>query len=56
MDKSAKIINSQLDRAVDFKYFALLGAFFFFLDYFLILRINTPLLQMKYSVLTEEIK
>jgi hypothetical protein len=29
MEKSTKIINSQLDRASDFKYFALLGAFLF---------------------------
>lgn len=55
MEKSAKIINSQLDRASDFKYFALLGAFLFFLDYVLILKTDMTLSEFKYSMLKNEL-
>ena len=55
LDKITKIINTQLDRANDFKYFALLGAFVFFLDYMLILRTNTPVLKLEYEMLSKEI-
>lgn len=55
MEKSAKIINSQLDRASDFKYFALLGAFLFFLDYVLILKTDMTLSEFKYSMLKDEV-
>ncbi|PCH63530.1 MAG: hypothetical protein COC09_05695 [Gammaproteobacteria bacterium] len=55
MGKILTAINNQLDKAKDFRYFALLGSFVLFADALSILILNTALIDIGYKQLTQEI-
>ncbi|MRX27283.1 hypothetical protein [Kangiella sp. HZ709] len=51
-DKIVKTTNSQLDKAKDFRYFAMLASFLFFLDFSLIIFYEKALTQVTFDFLT----
>lgn len=54
-DKTLDKVNGQLEKAKEFRYFALLASFVFFLDSTLILLRGEPLSRLSYSSLATDI-
>lgn len=52
-DKIVKTTNSQLDKAKDFRYFAMLASFVLFLDYILIIFNGQAISQITYGILKD---